>query len=902
MAVIYIDGQPYTVDDRKNLLEVCLGLGFDLPYFCWHPALDSVGACRQCAVKQYKDETDYTGKIVMSCMTPAADGTRLSVDDSEVRDFRASIIEWLMVNHPHDCPVCEEGGECHLQDMTVLTGHTYRRYRFTKRTHRNQYLGPFITHEMNRCIACYRCVRFYREYAGGEDLEVFAAHDHVYFGRHTDGTLENEFSGNLVEVCPTGVFADKPLNQSYTRKWDLRASPSICVHCAVGCNTAPGERYGRLKRIHNRYNGEVNGYFLCDRGRFGHGFVDSAARLREPELREQTGVTKMSSAIAGDQLRALLAEGRAYGIGSPRASLEANFALRRLVGPERFSTGQSAHDQQLAELIARILRKGPARAPSLREMEGADAILVLGEDPTATAPRVALSLRQALHERAKQAAVRAGIPVWHNNAVRNSMPGVRHPLYLITPAATRLDDVASATRRAAPADIARLGQAIAHALNPQAPAVTDLPAADQELVETIAETLRHAQRPLVVSGSGCANSAIIQAAANVAWALCTHERQALLYLSLPECNSLGVTLLGGVDVAHAIETLRADDAPVLIVLENDLYRRAEGELVDAALARARHVIVLDALRHATAERAELLLPAGTFAESDGTLVSSEGRAQRFFQVYEPADAIQESWRWLDTATRATQEAAPSERLDDLIAACARAIPALRRITEAAPAADFRIAGMKVAREPHRYSGRTAMRANIEVSEPKPPQDPDSALSFTMEGYTGRREPPALRSFVWAPRWNSVQAINKFQEEIAGPLLGGDPGVRLIEPNAGAVTEFFSQVPAAHQPRSGEWTLAPLPQIFGTEELSAHSPAVAERIPAPFIALHPADAATLGLDQDDQVEVSVGGGTCRLSAWLDASLPRGVAGMPPGLPGIGFALLPEQVRLQRVESP
>ena len=111
-----------------------------------------------------------------------------------------------MINHPHDCPVCEEGGECHLQDMTVMTGHVYRRYRFKKRTFRNQYLGPFINHEMNRCIACYRCVRFYRDYAGGRDFDVFAAHDHVYFGRHEDGTLESEFSGNLVEVCPTGVF------------------------------------------------------------------------------------------------------------------------------------------------------------------------------------------------------------------------------------------------------------------------------------------------------------------------------------------------------------------------------------------------------------------------------------------------------------------------------------------------------------------------------------------------------------------------------------------------------------------------------------------------------------------------------------------------------------------------
>ena len=187
MPRINIDGTNYEVASGHNLLQACLSLGINLPYFCWHPAMGSVGACRQCAVKQFHGDDDQHGRIVMACMVEAADGARISIGDPEAVKFRASVIEWLMTNHPHDCPVCEEGGECHLQDMTLMTGHAYRRYRFKKRTFRNQYLGPFITHEMNRCIACYRCVRFYREYAGGRDFDVFAAHNHVYFGRHEDG-------------------------------------------------------------------------------------------------------------------------------------------------------------------------------------------------------------------------------------------------------------------------------------------------------------------------------------------------------------------------------------------------------------------------------------------------------------------------------------------------------------------------------------------------------------------------------------------------------------------------------------------------------------------------------------------------------------------------------------------
>ena len=284
MGTIYIDGKPHKADPEQNLLHACLSLGLNLSYFCWHPALGSVGACRQCAVKQFRDAEDTRGKIVMACMTPAAPETRISISDPEAVAFRAGIIEGMMLNHPHDCPVCDEGGECHLQDMTVMTGHDYRRTRFEKRTFHDQYLGPFVYHEMNRCIQCYRCVRFYRNYAGGSDLNAFGIRNQVFFGRDQDGVLESEFAGNLVEVCPTGVFTDRTLRRHYTRKWDLQMAPSICGHCGVGCNVTMGERYGLLRRVVTRFNGEVNGYFLCDRGRYGYEYVNSERRVRSAKL------------------------------------------------------------------------------------------------------------------------------------------------------------------------------------------------------------------------------------------------------------------------------------------------------------------------------------------------------------------------------------------------------------------------------------------------------------------------------------------------------------------------------------------------------------------------------------------------------------------------------------------
>jgi NADH-quinone oxidoreductase subunit G len=310
--------------------------------------------------------------------------------------MREAVIEWLMIHHPHDCPVCDEGGECQLQDMTVMAGHSLREYRFRKRTFRDQDLGPFVNQEMNRCIQCYRCVRFYRDYAGGRDFDAFFLRDRVFFGRHEDGTLESEFSGNLVEVCPTGVFTDKTLKPHFTRKWDERTAPSVCVHCSIGCNTIPGERYGVLRRIRTRFNGEVNGYFLCDRGRYGYAFVNSERRLRSPFVRGAPAGTT-TRRIALERAASFLATGtRAIGIGSPRASLEANFALRALVGPDRFFSGMAEPEHAMVSTILHVLRDGPVRSASLHDVELSDAVFVLGEDVTNTAPMLALALRQSV--------------------------------------------------------------------------------------------------------------------------------------------------------------------------------------------------------------------------------------------------------------------------------------------------------------------------------------------------------------------------------------------------------------------------------------------------------------------------------------------------------------------------
>jgi NADH-quinone oxidoreductase subunit G len=902
IVTIYIDDKAYEVEEGQDLLKACLSLGFNIPYFCWHPAMHSVGACRQCAVKVFRDEKDRKGKIVMSCMTAATEGIRLSIDDPEARQFRASVIEWLMLNHPHDCPVCDEGGECHLQDMTVMTGHIYRRTRFRKRTHRNQYLGPFINHEMNRCIQCYRCIRFYNDYAGERDFSVFSAHDSVYFGKHEEGVLRSEFSGNLIEICPTGVFTDKTLKSHYTRKWDLQTAPSVCVHCGLGCNTIPGERYGTLRRILNRYNGDVNGYFLCDRGRFGYGFVNSDTRIRKPLLNIHKDTTggPASKEEALEYISKILHFGaRVIGIGSPRASMEANFALRSLVGPENFYQGLSEKEHETISEIAGIMQKSPARSPSLHDVSMADSVFLLGEDVSNTAPMLALALRQSVRRKPMEIVRQLRIPEWNDAAVREAIQDGKGPLFIGSTCDTRIDDIAAGIHHAPPEDLARLGFAVAHEIKKDLPAVDDLPKETSSLARRIARALKTAERPLIVSGTGCGSREVIRAAANVAWALCEGGKEAGLCFVVPECNSLGLGLMGGEGLEGAVRRVIDGTADSVIVLENDLYRRMEADKLDRFFGPDGHVIAIDHYLNRTTFRADVVLPAGTFAESDGSFVNNEGRAQGFYQVFIPGGDMQESWRWIrDMMVWTRREAAADWKgLDDVRKAMAADMPLFRPADGIAPGAGFRIAGQRVPRQPHRFSGRTAMHADVSVHEPRPPEDPDSPLSWSMEGYAGRPPSPLIPRF-WAPGWNSVQSVNKFQSEVGGPLAGGNPGRRLIEPEKEGEAHYFMKVPSPFEEKEGKLLVLPCYHIFGSEELSARSPGISGLVPEPYVGVNAETLDHLEIQDGDEVEIKIGSQTLLLRAERMPSLPAGTAALPTGLPGLGGVALPYRGRLKK----
>ncbi|HTN07832.1 NADH-quinone oxidoreductase subunit NuoG [Agriterribacter sp.] len=888
MPVIYIDNKPYEVKAGKNLLETSLSLGFDLPYFCWHPAMGSVGACRQCAVKVFKDEQDNNGRLVMSCMESVKDGLRMSITDSTAKAFREQVIEWLMTNHPHDCPVCDEGGNCHLQDMTVMTGHDYRRFEFKKRTYTNQYLGPLIHHEMNRCIQCYRCVRFYRDYAGGDDLDVFGAHNHVYFGREQDGALQSPFSGNLVEVCPTGVFTDKTLKKHYTRKWDLTTSPSICQHCSLGCNIIAGERYGQLRCIVNRYNSNVNGYFLCDKGRYGYEFVNSVNRVTIPLIRTLP-VEAVDEATVLGHLKRLVTDSPVIGIGSPRASMESNFALMQLVGKDNFYQGISEDTAYLERRMVELLQTGAVSSVSLKEIEMADVVLVLGEDIWNTAPVMALAVRQAVMKTAAtQAVQQTSLAAWHDAAIKEFVQNEKGFLANITVIASPLDAVSTVAVQEAPDHIARLGFAIAHLLNAAAvPPVPGLTEQEALTAKHIAGALQGAKRPVVISGTSCYNEGIIKAAYNISLLLNRPQRKAGIAYVLPECNSMGLAMMKAPPFEAAMQSVKAANNCTVIILENDLYRHIPEGRADDFIRHCKNLIVLDVLHNRTTAQAQVLIPAASFAEADGTLVNNEGRVQHFYQVYMPANnCIKESWKWLGNIQ--TMKAAITNGLphhpDEWLAALETALPQFQNIAKVTPPHSFRINGQPIPREPHRYSGRTAMLANISVSEPRPLQDNDSPLTYTMEGYPGI-PPASMTPYFWMPGWNSGQAVNKYQAETGGELREQDRQVCLFQQKEQDFFHFFKDSPESFSARQGKYLLLPQYQLFGSGELSIYSTAIEELVPQACIILSAKDAAELGVVNGASVTIEKNDLHYTLPLKIHHELCSGIILAPFGYRGI-----------------
>ena len=405
----------------------------------------------------------------------------------------------------------------------------------------------------------------------------------------------------------------------------------------------------------------------------------------------------------------------------------------------------------------------------------------------------------------------------------------------------------------------------------------------------VAAELRDARRPLVVT-SISAGPEVVRAAANLTKALHDAGRDCWISVIMPEANTMGVAMLGGISVDKALNRIESGEADTLVVLENDLSRRMNPTRFDALINKAKHVIALDCIETQTTANADIVLPVPASVETDGTFVNNEGRAQRFFQVFVPKGDMKTAWRTLGELG-----AEPRWSIfEDVLRSLAEERPEFAPALEAAPSADWRThADQKVARMPHRYSGRTSKDANVSVAEPRVPPDPDTPFSFSMEGDQNPPPGPLVQRF-WYPGWNSMNSITKFQIEVNGPLHGSNPGKRLIEPSGKRTKPFSVTEQAPLEP--GEVWIVPRPRIFGSEELSELSPGIGQLTPPAEITISPELAEKLGVSEGDTLETEIAGQLRRLTVRLDESAPADVASVPANFPATLGILSPTRVKM------
>jgi NADH-quinone oxidoreductase subunit G len=632
MPKLIIDGRKIEVAQGVKVIAAAELAGIMVPRFCYHPALGSVGACRMCALK-FLDGPVHG--LQMSCMVEAKDGMVVSSTDDEAVDFRRFIIELLMLNHPHDCPVCDEGGHCLLQDETISGGHATRRFMGKKRTHRDQYLGELVQHEMNRCIQCYRCKRFYQDFCGYRDFGVMGIASRTYFGRYSDGPLENPFSGNLIDICPTGVLTDKPARFK-GRRWDFQRTPSLCIHCSLGCHTVVSARYRELMRVEARYAEDINGHFICDRGRFGFAFANHPERPRQTRIHGNAATYEDALQSAADRLKTISQSAGPDAIASAasfRSSVETQMGLKFMALTLGWRSPVFFMDRlQQDKVSAAVAGLTPDLAISLREVEHADAILVLGADPIREAPMLALAMRQAQ---------RAGAEI----AVLDPRPIALPFDFKYWP--TNPNDMDSA--------LGKLLQPGFHEIAAAFPDKNMHPESDadsrkaSEIHEMLAAMLQNSQRPVIVCGTNIASSSLITAAADLALQLQAESKRAGLFYVLPGANAFGAAIAsaGCESFSELLCTIENGNIKALLLAEMDpLYQFPDPERLKNALGKLDLLVVMDYLPNRTIGFVEqtpatmggsapiyIIIPTMTHFETRASFINQEGRLQRTIPVH-----------------------------------------------------------------------------------------------------------------------------------------------------------------------------------------------------------------------------------------------------------------------------
>ena len=385
-VTLVVDGREVVAPEGTMLVDAAKHGDIEIPVFCYEPKLgDPVGACRMCLV-----EIEGIPKLQTACSTPVRDGMVVYTQTDQVKEAQNAVVEFLLVNHPLDCPVCDKGGECPLQDLTFRYGPGNTRMTFPKRTFDKPIpISPLIALDRERCILCYRCTRFSGEVSEDGQLIARDRGAQSVIATFEDEPYRGRFTGNVIELCPVGALTSTPYRFE-ARPWEIQNVPSVCGMCPVGCNISATTREGKIKRILSRNHPEVDGGWLCDKGRFAYSHLQAQDRVVDPLRKAAPRYDELSWDEALDEAESLIrgAEGRIVTALSGSETVELAYALGKLL-----RQGVGAHSALLPEPVDHSY--DAYRSP-LSTIRDADLVVVLGDEPVAErAPIVDLWIREA---------------------------------------------------------------------------------------------------------------------------------------------------------------------------------------------------------------------------------------------------------------------------------------------------------------------------------------------------------------------------------------------------------------------------------------------------------------------------------------------------------------------------
>ncbi|GAC1340205.1 MAG: NADH-quinone oxidoreductase subunit NuoG [Acetobacteraceae bacterium] len=583
MAKVTVDGVEVEVPNGSSVLQACEAVGAEIPRFCYHERLSVAGNCRMCLV-----EVEKAPKPLASCAYPVADGMVVRTDTPMVRQARRGVMEFLLINHPLDCPICDQGGECDLQDQAYSYGMDHSRYAENKRAVKDKYLGPLVKTFMTRCIHCTRCIRFSSEVAGVPEMGATSRGESMEIGTYIEKALTTELSGNLIDICPVGALLNRPY--SFTaRPWELRKTDSVDVHDALGASIRVDSRGSEVLRILPRVNDDVNEEWLGDKSRFSHDGL-KRRRLDKPWVRQGGTLRPATWSEAFDAIAAKLKPLPGERIGAVAGDLcdaESLVALKDLMG---LLGSPNLDCRQDGAALDAGRREFYLFNSSVAGIDEADAILLVGCNPRREAP--------VLNARIRKRWMAGGCPV---------------------------------AAIGAPADLTYAVQQLGEG-----------PEALHQLGD-FQQVLQGAKRPMVIVGQGALRRADGAAVLAAAWALAVScgaigaewHGFNVLHTAAGRVGALDLGFVPGPG-GKALPAMLGGGVDLLWLLGAD-------EFDVAAIGPETFVVYQGHHGDRGAARADVILPGAAYTEKSGTWVNTEGRVQRGFLAVPPPGEAREDW-------------------------------------------------------------------------------------------------------------------------------------------------------------------------------------------------------------------------------------------------------------------